>query len=291
MGRKGRSPKYPQLPLREAIERTAKVYRAERTHKVEREAVAKDLGYGGLNGASISLISTLKEYGLLQEDKEGVRVTEDAVTILRAPEGDPDKEEALRRAAFAPRVFSELSETYGDNLNELPAETALQYRLEKKGFLERAASEVIRVYRDELELVSEEVPEYTAVDMDDQQVVEPPMRQSATDRPVSAPTYEGLVTPGIPHHGTIPMPNPQEQVAAPTTVLQFKPSEVSEARIELRGDVTQEAIDTIVQLLNIQKRGFRKEGQPEQPAIEQPVEQIVIEAPAEQPAIEMPAPE
>lgn len=162
--RRPRSPKYPQLSLEEAIERVKKVHQAERTYKVEKKAVAKDLGYGGLNGASVSLIGTLKNYQLLQEDKEGVQVTEDAVTILRAPEGDPERAGALQKAAFAPKVFAELRDAYGDDPAELPSDTTIQYRLEKRGFLEKAAGDVIRIYRDNLEFVSAEAAEYNDAD-------------------------------------------------------------------------------------------------------------------------------
>jgi hypothetical protein len=267
--RKPRSPRYPQLPLREAIERVGKVHRAERTHRVEKEAVAKDLGYGGLNGASISLIGTLKLYGLLHEDKEGVRVTEDAVILLRAPEGDPDRAEVLRRAAFAPKVFAELREAFGDDPSELPSEATQQYRLERQGFLERAASEVIRVYRDNLELVLEEAAEYTDADVEDQQEVEPPMAQPTAGQQIPpSGSYGGVVDAGASRDG-----------GAPTTILRFKISEASEARIELTGDVTQGAIEMLAKILEAQKLVFPKESKPEQPAVEQPTERPAIEGP------------
>lgn len=268
--RKPRSPRYPQLPLREAIERVGKVHRAERTHRVEKEAVARDLGYGGINGASVSLIGTLKLYGLLHEDKEGVRVTEDAVILLRAPEDDPDRAEVLRRAAFAPKVFAELREAYGDDLSELPSETTLQYRLEKRGFLEKAAGEVIRVYRDNLELVLEEAPEYTAeVAEDDRAEVETPMQ------PAQEVLSSGRAV-GIRSTGSVAEPQP---VMAPATVLQFQISQNSSARIELIGEVTQEALDRLAKILDAQKYVFPNEKRPEQHIIEPPAEQSAIEPP------------
>lgn len=253
MGRKGRSPNHPRLPLREAIERTAKIHRAERTHRVDKEAVAKDLGYGGLNGASTTLIGTLKSYGLLHEDKEGVRVTEDAVTILRAPEGDPDKAEALHRAAFTPRVFSELRETYGNDPSELPSETTLQYRLEKRGFLEKAASEVIRTYRDNLEFVSEENAEYTEAETVDEQHVEAEMQHQETLSPAS---QRILSAQDIQNVMNASIPDRERPSEASRIILSFKPSRTSKAVIELTGDVTQDAIEKLKQLLEIHKDSF-----------------------------------
>ncbi len=60
-------------------------------------------------------------------------------------------------------------------------------------------------------------------------------------------------------------------------MLYLKPSRTSEARIELIGDVTQDAIEKIKQLLDLQKDSFPE--RTEQPAVEQPAEQPAIESP------------
>lgn len=270
--RRPRSPKYPRLPLREAIERVGQVYRAEHTHKVEKLAVAKDLGYGSLNGASVSLIGTLKSYGLLQEDKEGVRVTDDAVIILRAPEGDPERAEALRRVAFAPRVFDELREAFGDDPSDVPSETTLRFRLEKKGFLEKAADEAIRTYRDNLEHVSGKWTEYTAAEepVDDQPVeVEVQSQQTVGTRAPSS--IAEIVT-------TAP-PVPIEQGSFKEFLHIF--TQGCEIRLLVDGVVTQEAIDRLIAHLELDKDDLPSRSETEQTAPSQPV--------VEQPAIEMPA--
>ena len=59
------------------------------------------------------------------------------------------------------------------------------------------------------------------------------------------------------------------------------PSGDSTARIELLGDVTQEAIDMLTAILNAQKLVFPKADQLERPPVEQPTEQ-----PTEPPAPE-----
>ncbi len=262
MGRRTRSPNYPRLSLRDAIERASKLYKAEHTHKTDKKAVATALGYTSLNGASLTAISTLKQYGLLEEDGDGLRVSEDAVPLSILPQGDPERVEALFRAASAPRLFSELREEYGETL---PSDVSLRYALIKKGYTEKAANEVIRAYRDTLELVSEETAEYTDAD-DGQQTVEPPMEHTAANRQVPAPRAYG---------GGIGVSNDAREMI-------FQLPGNSAARIELLGDVTQEGIDMLTTILNAQKLAFPKESQIQPPAIEQP---------AEQPAIEMPPPE
>lgn len=269
-----RSPKYPRLSLRKAIEQVEKVYQSERTHRVSKLAVAKDLGYGSLNGASVGLIGTLKGYGLLHEDKDGVRVTEDTVTILRAPEGHPDKAEAVQRAAFAPRIFNELRNAYGDDPSGLPGETALRYDLEKRGFLEKAADEVIRTYRDNLEFVSDADTEYTTVEMVDEQPVEAQMQPQTT-----------VDTPTAPHHGSVGALTPTApfvEQGSFTESLEIRVSGDSKVRLLFDGVVTKEAIRKLVKYLQLAEDDYPSKAEVEQPAIEQPTEP---------PAIEMPAPE
>ena len=268
--RKPRSPRYPQLPLREAIERVNKVWQANRTYRVEKVSVARALGYGGVNGASTSLIGTLKQYGLLDENKEGVMVTQAAVSILRAPEGDPEKARALRTAAFAPKIFIDLYEAYGEDVSELPAETTLQYRLEQKGFLEKAAGEVIRTYRDNLEFVSEEAAEYTESEMVDDQPMEAPQMQ--TQQP---PT---TIQAGSP--ATVGRPASAIEQESFTETLQYRISGDSKVRLLFDGAVTQEAIEKLIAYLNLGKDDFPSKADLEQPAIEEIPEQTIIEMPA-----------
>lgn len=261
MGRRTRSPNYPRLSLRDAIERAIKLYKADHTHKTDKKAVAEALGYTSLNGASLTTISTLKQYGLLQEDGDGLRVSEDVVPIVMLPQGDPERAEALLRAASAPRLFSELQMEYGETL---PSDVSLRYALMKKGYTEKAANEVIRAYRDTLELVSEETAGYTDAGDEDQQEVEPPMRQPSGGQQVATPRmYGGGVG-----------------ASDDARVMMFQLPGNSAARIELLGNVTQEGIDMLAKILEAQKLVFPKANQSEQPAIERPAEQPLIELPA-----------
>lgn len=275
MGRRSRSPNYPRISLKDAIERVEKLYRKERTHKTTREAVAEGLGYNSLNGSSLGIIGTLKQYGLLEEDSEGVRVSQDAVALVMLPKDEPERMEALRTAASTPRLFSELREEYGDSL---PSDVSLRYALIKKGYSERAANEVIRSYRDTLDLVSEEGGGYTDADVEDQQEVEPPMRQ-----PTAAQGTTSRSSPG-PFAGSSDFSDlltiAGRHLASPdATILQYPLPGNSTARIELTGNVTQEAIDMLTAILNTQKLVFPKADQVERPAIEQPPEQPALESP------------
>ena len=77
-----RSPNYPQFGLDEAIKRIGPVFEKERQHPMPKEVLAKHLGYGGVNGASLGAISAMLKYGLVDQEGESYRVTDRALAIL-----------------------------------------------------------------------------------------------------------------------------------------------------------------------------------------------------------------
>lgn len=262
-----RSPNYPALDLADAIERVEMVYEAQGRVETDDESVAVSIGYNSLNGTSRGRISALRKYGLLEPGDEGLRVSDDALAIIELPPEDPEHAAALERAAFRPALFAELRETYGD---DLPDDRRLRHFLIQKNFNPRTADEVIRLYRNTVEFVSLHSEEYTPAEdlIEDPQEAQQ-MQQRVTDQRVPASTDGGSVSPDS---------EPRQQDAAmPTTfLLQFRPTENSEARIELRGDVTQEAIDTIGRVLNTIKGSPAKDQQPGQSETEPSTEQLAI---------------
>ena len=114
---KTRSPNYPNFSLGDAIDRVRRIYRTEHVHPAEREVIARDLGYTGLNGASATAIATITQYGLLEKaGNGGLKVSKDAVSILDSQQGNKERQEAIRKAAFNPKLFAELRDTFGDRL-------------------------------------------------------------------------------------------------------------------------------------------------------------------------------
>lgn len=174
---RGRSPMYPQMALAEAIERIRRVYSATHTYEADKESLAKSLGYNTLNGASLSTIGTLRRYGLLEDSGTGMKVSENAVTLVELPEDDSARQDALRTAAFWPPLFASLKEDFP---SKLPSDVHLRHHLIKKKFLPKAADEVIRIYRANLELVAAEQQDYDGGGMEEEQNLEgqPPMSQS-----------------------------------------------------------------------------------------------------------------
>ena len=209
-----------------------------------------------MNGTSRGVLSALKKYGLLQPDGDGLKVSDDTVALIELPPADIERAATIRRAAFRPTLFAELYERYR---NDLPSDKNLRHFLITKGFNPKTTDKVIQVYRDTLQFVSEEMADYAEVEDENQLKVKPPVQaareqttqdvQTSGSDPVDRNLARGLIA---------------NRQAAPTstTVLQFKTSESSEARLELIGDVTQGSIDMLVSILNVQKLAFPKGNQP-----------------------------
>lgn len=231
-----RSPNYPTVSLGEAITRIRAIYQKEHTHAAEREVLAKALGYGGLNGASATVLSALGKYGLLEPTKDGrFKVSELGLDLILHRKGDPEYTAAIRRAAFLPTLFKDLHDMYGGTL---PSEHNFRAYLVKKGFNPKTVDGVIRSYRDTLEFVDGET--------------EGSMPESSDEHEFEVPMQSPVAAPIQPSPAAMPMPSP---VAA-------RPAEFDEAynlaadckvRIVYTGQVTQEAIDKFIAYLNISK--------------------------------------
>ncbi|ESY84713.1 MULTISPECIES: hypothetical protein [unclassified Mesorhizobium] len=167
-----RSPNYPALSLPAALDRVRTLQGLEGKNAVPREVIAKHLGFGGLNGASATVLSALAKYGLLEAVGDGeAKVSELALTIL-FPHDPNEKQEAIEKAAFRPVLFAKLREKWPDRA---PTEESLRSYLVREGFSSSAAEQVIQFYRETLEIA---VP-----------------KQTAHDSSSATPTHEEKMTP------------------------------------------------------------------------------------------------
>jgi hypothetical protein len=113
--------------------------------------IAKALGYAGVNGSSLGIMSALKKYGLLEEVGKDWKVSQDALTILVDPPDSEGRAEAIRKAALAPALFATLFEEFGE---QPPSDENLRAFLLKRNFAQSAVDTPIRSYRETLDFVS-----------------------------------------------------------------------------------------------------------------------------------------
>ncbi len=149
MATKPRSPNYPGCSLQKALDYARKIYDQNHLHKAPREVVAKAMGYGTLNGGSLTAISALKKFGLLDEDGEGLKITADALTALVEPASSPDRARVLVKLATKPELFAEMQAAFP---GPVPSDEILRSWLLRKGFLQSTVDLPIRAYRETMDL-------------------------------------------------------------------------------------------------------------------------------------------
>lgn len=155
-----RSPNFPVMGLREAIDKVAIIFEREHQMPASREALAAHLGYSGLNGTSLKVLSALGKYDLLEEVSDSqYRVSSLAMDILHGT--SDERAEAIREAARGPALFQRLDENFGGGK---PSEVNLKGFLLRNGFSQSAVPEVTSAYYETKELVAEVDAQYSAAE-------------------------------------------------------------------------------------------------------------------------------
>ena len=140
-----KSPRAPSVPLDEAVERAIKIYETERRHAAPTDVIAQSLGYKSANnGTALSMIASLRYYGLLEKTQAGkLAVSKDVESYHFAPN------EALRRELrtkwlLTPNVFREILENC---VGALPSDASLRYDLIQREFAPAAAEYALSVLK------------------------------------------------------------------------------------------------------------------------------------------------
>lgn len=138
-----RSPSYPSVPLRQAIDLVSKIHRTCRTNVITRENAVREMGYSGLTGRSMKVLAALLQFGLLEKTGKGdVKVTQRAVDILHGI--DPaDRNEAMLEAAFMPQLFQDIHDRFPEGI---PSEGVIRSFLIQSDFLDAAIGPAINAF-------------------------------------------------------------------------------------------------------------------------------------------------
>lgn len=258
-----RSPGYPSIPIDDAITRIGQVYQRDKRAFTTYGAILEHLGYNAKNrsGTSGRAVSALRQYSLLDEENDQFRVSDLAFRILHLASDSEERAELVKQAALKPPIFKKLLSYYK---GELPSDAALRSHLVlREGFNPDSVEQFIRVLRRTIEIANPAPIDYSFGEESDdleRQQGEAPM-QSGSQSQASSRGQAGGVAYGTPPHQASP---PQHQAhssnqftpAPGESVLVFKISRDSEARVLFTGQVTQEAIDKLSALLNLSKDAY-----------------------------------
>jgi hypothetical protein len=216
-----RSPRYPNIPLGEAIIKAKAIYHKEHMSPLSPAVAAEAMGYSGINGSSLKTISALRKYGLLEGRGDDVRISKDAQTLVIDDMDSPDFRAAVRRCALNPELFSELRRQFPGQASE----RNIAVFLEKQGFKPDAAALTAKNFKDTMALVPVESEGYNS---GEETEPEPAMQTAA--RPETA------------RHPTAPPPGPPPEGDKPVFMLQGE-------RLSIRANVDLDGLKKLRDML------------------------------------------
>ena len=153
-----RSPNYPAVGLREAVERVRKLYETDGRAGAPPEIAAKHIGYSSAHGAAMSTLAALRRFGLVVDSQGRVAPSQRAIEILNFPESDTRRLSAIREAALEPPIYRELVEKH--QTTGFPADDVLQAELiADKAFNPKAVPGFVRDFKETLDFAGINVKE------------------------------------------------------------------------------------------------------------------------------------
>jgi len=211
---RSRSPQYPSLSLPQAIDMVAKLHKANRTSVITRETAAKDMGYAGLTGRSLTVIAALAQFGLIEKAGKGdIKVTRRTVDILHAVD-EADRAEAIQEAAFAPNLFQQLHERFPEGV---PSQNALRSYLIQQEFGDVAIGPAISAFLDTIAFAE---------------------KANESGR-TGSPAHEAPESPEQPQETPMPpqLPDPTPRVVPPASAFGHQIThDLNQINMDIRGD-------------------------------------------------------
>ncbi|PDT72934.1 hypothetical protein CO675_33435 [Bradyrhizobium sp. C9] len=163
------------MSLGPALEAIRPAFAKENRNKMSRTVLAKHLGYSSLNGRALGRIGAVRAYGLIEGGGDELRISDDAVAALNAPNGSTERTAALGRLANKPSLFQELSKEF----ETVPSVDNLKFTLIKKGFTAEAAEKAAKSYLATFNLVGGIQDEYNPPEEEDEADMSQAIQQSA----------------------------------------------------------------------------------------------------------------
>ncbi len=149
-----RSPGYPALNLKVAIEKAHDFYKAEGRNSAALPISVEHWGYSKKSGSGLKAVAALKSFGLIEVDGSGadrrIKLSELALRIiLDDREDSPDRAKAIATVALKPKIHKKLWDLWG---TEMPSHGSIRHHLifEEK-FNEKFVNDFIKEYKSTVE--------------------------------------------------------------------------------------------------------------------------------------------
>jgi hypothetical protein len=246
-----RSPNYPTIGLGAALSGAQKIWNEEKRSAFPATVAVRHLGFTSVNGTSRGHLAALKHYGLIKDqDGQNFVVTPLAIRIMAHPEVSPERLAAMREAALAPKLFKELYQSY----REASDATISAYLITNRSFGDDGAKRAIKSFREtikvaKLDVIDEMEGQQHDGDQnsgdqakDSSSIFRSPAKHELA-RALASKTASDLAALGV-------------SVPDLGRILRFSIARDSEAQITFTGPITQEAIEKLSALLELQKDTF-----------------------------------
>jgi hypothetical protein len=147
-----RSPSYPAISIDQAIDFVSRIHKSCRANVIDRETAAREMGYNGLTGRSMKVLSDLIQFNLLEKEGKGnVKVSQLGVDVLHGIDPD-DRQQAKLEAALSPQLFRDIHERFPDGI---PSETAIRSFLIQQDFMDTAIGPAINAFLETIRAVED----------------------------------------------------------------------------------------------------------------------------------------
>ena len=125
-------------------------------------ALAKHLGHDSLSGPALGKLGALRAYGLIDGAGDELKITNEAVHALMAPEGSAERSTAMLKLATQPKLFQEIRKDFPT----VPSADNLKFWLVKRQFASDAAEKAAKTYLATMRLVEGGTQAYDSSESD-----------------------------------------------------------------------------------------------------------------------------
>jgi hypothetical protein len=257
--RVGRSPAYPALDLKAALEKAEVLYEAEMRHAASFPTIIQHWGYSKESGPGRLAFAALKKFGLIEligagkGDARSARISDSAVKLIldKRPDSEGRLHE-LQAAALRPTAHRTWWDKYGGTL---PSDANLTYQLRLVGFTEAGARDFLAEFRSTLAFArvdaSTKIEGARADDNADQDA-------AAEDPMIPTPTESTLAPAGA--QRTVGTPESKPSATGPINLagphVQFTLAGDNLLEVSLRSRVSRKEFERIQKIIELAEDSF-----------------------------------
>jgi hypothetical protein len=148
--KQGRSPAYPAISLKTALEKALAQYKAEGKYPAPMASAFTSWGFGAKSSGARDVRAALKYFGLATVEGDGehgkVKLTEEALRVLLDERDDQTEKKALiRRMALNPPIYKKLLEQFPEGIKS--DATAKHFLVFEQHYNEGAVGELIAEFK------------------------------------------------------------------------------------------------------------------------------------------------